>query len=279
MTTSDADKLEIVTGFIKDSPPGEINDVFNDVRSLLGDDALLQTVVDSTLADHHAQQFISVKVPNKDYEVILGKHGLVGTNSYIDPRSGQLLTVDLVHQTVQKAEPFDSKSPAHLLEQRAALDSAIEEYTSSFYPSSVSTVWIANDDSLVVAIVANKYHPDSFWSGRWRSQWTIHPSSSLLTGFAKVQVHYYEDGNVQHNSVKEYSFTINTSDDPATLAATVVKHISKTEAEYQTTLNDGHAHFASETFKSLRRALPVSRTKIEWQGILSYKIGSELVSK
>ncbi|KAH6567111.1 hypothetical protein BASA60_009180 [Batrachochytrium salamandrivorans] len=240
MTTSDADKLEIVTGFIKDSPPGEINDVFNDVRSLLGDDALLQTVVDSTLADHHAQQFISVKVPNKDYEVILGKHGLVGTNSYIDPRSGQLLTVDLVHQTVQKAEPFDSKSPAHLLEQRAALDSAIEEYTSSFYPSSVSTVWIANDDSLVVAIVANKYHPDSFWSTR---------------------------------------LTINTSDDPATLAATVVKHISKTEAEYQTTLNDGHAHFASETFKSLRRALPVSRTKIEWQGILSYKIGSELVSK
>ncbi|KAK6094654.1 hypothetical protein BDV3_006939 [Batrachochytrium dendrobatidis] len=279
MTATDAEKLEIVSGFIKDSPPGEINDVFNDVRSLVADDSLLQNTIESTFADHHAKQLVSVQVPSKDYEVILGEYGCIEPSKYVDPRSGQALIVDLVHQTVKSVEPYHSKCSAHLLDQRAALDVAVQEYTASFYPSSVCTVWATEDEALVIAIVANKYHPDSFWSGRWRSLWRLEPKSSMLTGSAKVQVHYYEDGNVQHNSTQDYSVSITASDEPSTLAATVIKHISKLEAEYQTTLNDQHNRLALETFKSLRRALPISRTKIEWQGILSYKIGSELVSK
>ncbi|OAJ42865.1 hypothetical protein BDEG_26265 [Batrachochytrium dendrobatidis JEL423] len=214
MTATDAEKLEIVSGFIKDSPPGEINDVFNgrliliqysvhlyslsfildNVRSLVADDSLLQNTIESTFADHHAKQLVSVQVPSKDYEVILGEYGCIEPSKYVDPRSGQALIVDLVHQTVKSVEPYHSKCSAHLLDQRAALDVAVQEYTASFYPSSVCTVWATEDEALVIAIVANKYHPDSFWSGRWRSLWRLEPKSSMLTGSAKVQVHYYEDG-------------------------------------------------------------------------------------
>ena len=47
-------------------------------------------------------------------------------------------------------------------------------------------------------------------NGRWRSVWTIREDGGQVevTGILKVQVHYYEDGNVQLVSSKEIKETI-----------------------------------------------------------------------
>lgn len=97
--------------------------------------------------------------------------------------------------------------------------------------------------------------------------------SPTLRGELKVQVHYYEDGNVQLNTSKEYDAAIQPSSckDPVKFATEIVGQISKLEAEFQIALNDNHNQLSSNTFKSLRRALPLSKTKIEWQSIVSCK--------
>ena len=57
-----------------------------------------------------------------------------------------------------------------------------------------------------------------FRNGKWRSQWSLtFPESGgtvEITGILKVQVHYYEDGNVQLVSSKEIKDTVtfNVSD-------------------------------------------------------------------
>jgi hypothetical protein len=47
-------------------------------------------------------------------------------------------------------------------------------------------------------------------NGRWRSVWSVEKGGSKLTGSAKVQVHYYEDGNVQLNSTKDFELEISS---------------------------------------------------------------------
>ena len=51
--------------------------------------------------------------------------------------------------------------------------------------------------SFVIQIVANKYNPNNFWSGRWRSEYLLDLDARSVTGTISVTVHYYEQGNVR----------------------------------------------------------------------------------
>lgn len=58
--------------------------------------------------------------------------------------------------------------------------------------------------------------------------------------------------------------------DLATRSATasqIVKAISQAESAYQTAVNSAYMELGDSTFKQLRRALPVTKQKIDWNNI------------
>jgi len=209
--------------------------------------------------------------------VIVSKYGQVESDLFVDPRSHQLFKFDHMRQTASNVEPHtpDEATEPH----RAAIETAILEYVSDHFPNGVATVY-STEGGLTVAIVDNKYNPSNFWNGRWRSTWVVSPDSGELKGTINVNVHYYEDGNVQLNSNKEIEAIASTDlEDPVAAAAAYVKLIRKAENEYQTALNEAYIELSENTFKGLRRALPLTRHKLDWDKIFNYKIGQELANK
>lgn len=59
-------------------------------------------------------------------------------------------------------------------------------------------------------------------------------------------------------------------------AEAVVREIAKQERAYQEELNRGFGELGEQSFKGLRRQLPVTRQKVEWEKVGSYRAGKEI---
>jgi capping protein alpha len=155
-----------------------------------------------------------------------------------------------------------------LIIRRKSILKSVETHTSEHYPSCSTGVFPTENDSLIAIItVANKYSPNNFWNGRWRSSYLYDPSSGSITGRIAVDVHYYEDGNVRLLTNKDVSATGGSS------ASDVIKAIALAERKYQEELNRGFTGLSEGAFKNLRRNLPVSRSKMAWERWEGLRIG------
>lgn len=96
-------------------------------------------------------------------------------------------------------------------------------------------------------------------------------ASGSLDGSIKVDVHYYEDGNVRLLTNKTVTASI-----PSGTGAGIAKEISALERKYQEELNKGFVNLSEGAFKGLRRQLPVTRQKIEWDKVTSYRLGQDI---
>lgn len=129
-------------------------------------------------------------------------------------------------------------------------------------------------------------------SGRWRSEYVVDLDENKVDGRILVNVHYYEQGNVCCR-IFAYSFvtecTLNTSQvqlatehalsialpsavvtsSPASSASKILALIEDEEGKYQTSLNDTYLEMGEKTFKGLRRALPMTRQKLDWDKVSS----------
>jgi capping protein alpha len=66
---TDTEKIRIASDFLLQSPPGEFNEVFNDVRTLLGDDHLLEKGCLEAVKQYNKSQFVPVKVEGAEQPV------------------------------------------------------------------------------------------------------------------------------------------------------------------------------------------------------------------
>jgi capping protein alpha len=143
-----------------------------------------------------------------------------------------------------------------------------------FRSSSIGVYPTDNDSSIALVLVANKYSPQNFWNGRWRSAYILNTTSNTLSGTIKADVHYYEDGNVRMATSKKVEISSGSS-----TAESIVREIAKAENKFQEELNRAFVALAEGSFKGLRRQLPVTRQRVEWEKIGGYRVSPSNISR
>jgi len=277
--------IAIANNFLLNSPPGEFNEVVTDVRGLLKDETLINETAPATFREYNTEQYLTVQSPNNDHLVLITKHGEVADGEFLDPRGRQVVQFDHIRQEAVGARAISHELDNDVEPYRAAIEEAAFNYVSEHYQNGGTTVYgskAANGAYVVtICISSSKFNPTNFWNGRWRSTWTItfNPGAAqaTLNGVLKITVHYYEDGNVQLNTNSDNKLT-SPLGDPEAAATAILKAISKAEQNYQTSLEQSYNTMGDTTFKALRRALPITKTRIDWSKMLSgtYKVGKEL---
>ncbi|PMD18808.1 subunits of heterodimeric actin filament capping protein Capz [Hyaloscypha hepaticicola] len=263
-------QLATVSAFVEGAPPGELADVIADIKALTIESPALVSQLGPAFEKYNEEQFATVKLPGSSQFVIVSSHNSLGNGRYFDVESSSSFIFD--HAT-QKASGVQS----YVLESNHSdlvnsILKSLATHVKEHYPNASYGVYPIEDDSkIAILVVANKYSPNNFWNGRWRSLYIYSPSPSSLSGSMKVDVHYYEDGNVRLLTTKPVMASISSGS-----ASTIVREIAGAEKKYQEELNKGFNNLSEGAFKGLRRQLPITRQKIEWDKIAGYRLGQDI---
>lgn len=286
-------KKEIAKWFLLNSPAGEIQYVAKDLRLVLNDNEVYDEAVSESFPIYNKSHMICLQMPAGAGDVLVTSFGELGENEYLDPRTALVAIVDHVKQVCTEVRPAtDEELPSAYVEEfRSALDVEILKYAGEAYPKGVCSVYCTKGKEvegpgfnfeLVVVISACRLSPQNFCNGSWRSVWNIEfqDEAQVLEVKGKLQVgaHYFEEGNVQLDAKHECgdSTLFQSPDDSAISISNILRHH---ETEYLASLEVSYSNLPDNTFKDLRRKLPVTRTLFPWHNTSQFSLTREITKE
>lgn len=267
------DVSEVVDDFIRTAAPGSKGALVSDVTALLGGEKGAK-LVESKLREHFTR---ALRLDDASGDALVvdvdGRMAIVSAYNrddkglkFVDHSAGVKFAYDF-----SKGRALDvEESCEPLTDSDAALQAALDAYVSNHYVENSRGMVIPGHDTTTVVIVGERRNEANFYNGKWTAVYEVRDKN--VAGLVKVAVHYFEDGNVMLKSGREVERTI------ADGAGAAIDAIEAMENDFEIALLQEITRLNEDTFKGLRRLLPISRSKIQWgKAIGNYKLGRDVV--
>lgn len=254
----------LIEDLISRSPTGELSEVrgsLSQITPSAGSVLILEAVSKHIEREGHA-------ITNT---VIFHETKTAESGKFIDYQTNEAYNLSGLNLELIDREnvPSDWTRPSYFED----LAKALNVYGARHYPNSFKFNIYPYDDKLKIIIISEKADASNFFSGKWRSIYTV--DNSNIYGDVDIDIHYYEDGNVRFRLSEEVDGLLKQVS-----GQEIVSFIERTENQLvlQTVklfedLNQNH-------FKHLRRLLPVTKSKINWgKAIGNYRLGSNVANR
>ena len=243
-------KVRVLQYFIKNTPVGELKEVLNDLSTIMGSEAIHSDTVADLLLDSLAAHGTVIVHEGVSYQ--LSTYG----------RNGVSFT-DTKHSVSFDVNPYDlTISNINQISTGTSLSRAIQEkldvYLSQHFSDTAQARVFQYEDSISVFIACASINLRNMWTGEWISEWKV--LEGKISGKITINAHYFEEGNLQMNQVKEFDRTFGGSDEE-TWAAEIVNAIKSCDDCVQNGMYEVYENLPQNVFKPMRRTLPVTHTK------------------
>lgn len=254
---------KLVDSLIETAPPAELKNVSQSLS------ALTTSSIDDNIEKYAQEQAVII-----DSTIVSKYNKDTNSSKYIDYVNKKLFNVDWTNGKI-----IDVESYSPIVQYPNVYDELVEkltQYGDDYYPSTFAFTVIPNDNGdLRVIIIGQRANHDNFYTGQWKSSYFISEQLNV-SGEINLDIHYFEDGNVR----LKFNEQISGSNIDGSSASKIVNFINDQENQVLIKIVDQFNNLNQQSFKNLRRLLPVTRSKINWgSAIGNYRLGNDVVNK
>jgi capping protein alpha len=252
---------------IKGAPYGETNQVLEDLSKLVEELDINDEDTTTLLKDHNEEHFALILEPESNKLFIPTKYN-AHEDFYVDTRSRTKLYINHAEHKITSIEPFELELDDQIAYYRDVLDDLCVKHIEEYYKDGTSAYNVTAKGQppeflIHIAMTAKNMNFKNFYGGEWLSEWKLDASANL-EGNVKINAHYFEDGNVQLKLNKAFSFPMDLKAEADVNCQRIFEKIRESEDQILKGLDALYESLPSQVFKTMRKALPVTNTKMDW---------------
>ena len=256
----DAGFVNVAKYIIKKTPIGHLGKSLENLRSVVGEQVMDTDDVKKEIHNYGENHLSAVNNDVTNSKVVISPLTKDAEGFYHDQGQKVKFKIGLESGAVEEAQQTDIQN-----DLRNSIESALKNYLQKCYKMDVTRYNVYFDSAtskIVVLISVHNLNLKSFWSGEWLSTWEL-DSGKHVKGTLKASTYYYEEGNIQFNLDTKFDSNIQGGDNNS-IAANLIEFIKTSENSVQLELEKVYDELSENYIKPLRRKLPVTGTKMNW---------------
>lgn len=263
------------------------------MKALLGTATFSEAAIEEVHRAYNVKNHVVVKLPGVEGQqnsLLLSEEGQVDATGARFVDSVTQIVYRIQHRTglAQIDSSVAIASLPHFLpsqeQYRAPLASSLRSHVQNYYNamSTGSHPWAKGaetystaDGHIVMLTSALVRNLSNFWSGAWIGRYSLQfpegaaAGVAILEGSIRIRTHYFENGNTQMHGNKAIPATEVrfTAHDGASLARAVIAAVAAAEDGLCDALDEMYESMSQQALKEMRRFLPVSGQKMNWNAL------------